>query len=95
MCDNLMDVADVDDMLFGHDAPPGDQEYAMSDASDDDMLDDPDDDEEILWIIEDDAVLTPATDDSQGVERGDIEAASERDANDPSTTKSMRPVRDR
>jgi len=68
-----MDDEGFEDMLFGLDASQSNLEEATTDISDDDMLGCLDDDEELLWGLQDDSMLIPATHDDQHGEHIDFE----------------------
>ena len=91
-----MDDEGVEDMLFGPDTSQGNLEEATTDISDDDMLDCLDDDEELLWGLQDDSMLIPATDDDQHGKHIDFEETGVTSpGKEPSLLDAMRPARDR
>jgi len=91
-----MDDEGIEDMLFGLDASQSTLAEATTDISDDDMLECFDDDEELLWGLQDDSMLIPATTDDQNDEHIDFEDTGvESPEKGPSMLDAMRPARDR
>lgn len=90
-----MDIGeDIEDMLFGPDAPYDDHEHA-SNVSDEDMLDVAEDDEPNLWDLEDEPLPTPALTGREGEQHHVQTARSLISHNEQLPLDAVRPVRDR